>query len=157
MPSAAPCKGGRRRRRRVDGTPPGAAALMGGWLAAAGVSGACAVALGAYAAHGLDPGEPRTLHWVETAVRYQMWHALALVGLVALMPRSAGGARRLLHVAAGAFLAGTMLFSGSLYLMALADWPDVVVVTPIGGGVLILGWVVLAGCGFALWRRRAGG
>jgi uncharacterized membrane protein YgdD (TMEM256/DUF423 family) len=127
--------------------------VIGVWLAAAALNGAFAVAMGAYAAHGLAAADPITRDWVGTAVRYQMWHALALLGVAALMGR-APAAGWLLIASAAAFLAGIVLFSGSLYLLALAGWRSAAAVTPFGGLVLILGWLALAGYGVAVWRGR---
>jgi uncharacterized membrane protein YgdD (TMEM256/DUF423 family) len=94
------------------------------------------VALGAFAAHGLRGVlEARELGWWQTAVQYHMWHAIALVALAAV-PGSRGPA---LLIAAG-----ILLFSGSLYLMALTGVRPLGMVTPIGGVLLIAGWCLLA-------------
>ena len=126
---------------------------MGGWLAAAGVSGFLAVALGAFGAHGLQArlgtvaeGAKR-LSWWQTAAQYHLMHALAL-GLVALVIARAPGAR----FAGVAFVIGTLLFSGSLYIMALGGPRWLGAVTPLGGLGFLAGWAVLAWCGFALAR-----
>jgi uncharacterized membrane protein YgdD (TMEM256/DUF423 family) len=125
---------------------------MGGWLVAAALNGGFAVAMGAYAAHGLA-GDPRVAGWVETAVRYQMWHALTLLGVAALMGRAGPRTMRLLRLSAAAFLLGIILFCGSLYVLALADWRGIAMITPVGGLILMLGWAALAGCGILYWRR----
>ena len=126
-------------------------------LTAAAVNGLIAVAMGAYAAHGLatvlDAGR---LGWLETAARYQMWHALALLGLAALMrPRDL--ARPALEVAAWAFLAGIVMFSGSLFILALTGWRGVAWVTPIGGAAYLVGWAALIWHGVAAGRSRGDG
>lgn len=97
------------------------------------------VALGAFAAHGLKSRlEPEQLAAFETAVRYQLLHGLGLLVLAALARH---GCR--IGWAARCILAGTVLFSGSIYLLVLttARWPGPI--TPIGGVLLLLGWTVL--------------
>lgn len=101
-----------------------------------------AVMSGAFGAHGLRSlVSERTLDVFQTAVTYQMYHAIALV-LVTLLS-AAGLSRRLLGLAAGFFIAGTLLFSGSLYTLVLTDIRWVGPVTPIGGVCFIVGWVLL--------------
>jgi uncharacterized membrane protein YgdD (TMEM256/DUF423 family) len=127
-------------------------AIMGRWLVAAAVSGLIAVAAGAFAAHGLQarPGDAR-LDWLETGSRYQMYHALALLA-VALMSRDRLGRSQVLRLAGWGFLAGSVLFSGSLYLLALTGLSPLVWVTPAGGVLMLLGWAALARHGLMLWR-----
>ncbi|HEY0011292.1 MAG TPA: DUF423 domain-containing protein [Allosphingosinicella sp.] len=113
-------------------------------IAAGALIAALGVALGAFGAHGL--GEtlgPAALGWWQTAVQYQMWHALALVA-VGFAPLRA-------RAAAWLFGAGILLFSGSLYLMALTGLRALGMVTPVGGLLLILGWAAL---GLAAIRGR---
>jgi uncharacterized membrane protein YgdD (TMEM256/DUF423 family) len=106
-------------------------------LAGALLAGA-AVALGAFGAHALrDTLTDQQLGWWQTAVQYQLWHALALLALAALRPRRAGMVALLLG-------GGALVFSGSLYLMALTDSRWLGVVTPIGGGAMIGGWLLFA-------------
>lgn len=112
-----------------------------------GLSGALGVALGAFGAHGLKTRltAPR-LETFETAVRYQVTHALALVGTAlaaAQWPDSA-----LPNLAGGLFVAGTLLFSGSLYLLIFTGQPRWGAVTPLGGAAFIAGWVCLGLTGF---------
>lgn len=99
------------------------------------------VALGAFAAHGLRTRlEPRALEVFETAVRYQFFHALALLLLALLLDRVSGAA----GVAAGwAFLVGILVFSGSLYLLALTGVGRWGAVTPLGGLAFLAGWLLL--------------
>jgi uncharacterized membrane protein YgdD (TMEM256/DUF423 family) len=125
---------------------------MRAWLTAASANGFIAVGMGAYAAHGasITLDEVR-LNWLETAIHYQMWHALALIAVALLMRH--GIARGSLAVAAVGFLAGTVLFSGSLYLLALAGVRGFAWATPFGGAALLVGWVALAVHG--LLRRSA--
>jgi uncharacterized membrane protein YgdD (TMEM256/DUF423 family) len=118
-------------------------------LAFAGVSGLLGVALGAGAAHGLRRLlDERALALVETAVRYQLIHAAALVGLAALLARPWPA----LHWVAWAWAAGTVLFCGSLYLLAFTGLRGFVHVAPLGGLAFILGWALLA-----IFALRLGG
>ena len=100
------------------------------------------VALGAFGAHGLRARlGPEMLAVFETGVRYQMYHALALLVLGALAPGIAG---RLATVAGWSFTAGIVLFSGSLYLLALTDVRVLGAITPLGGVAFLIGWGCLA-------------
>ena len=111
------------------------------WLSAAAANGLFAVAMGAFAAHGLkDRLSGEALGWIRTASDYQMWHGLALLA-ISLPGRS--GIEGALKAAAAAFLIGIILFSGSLYLLALVGWRGFAWVTPLGGTALLLGWVLL--------------
>jgi uncharacterized membrane protein YgdD (TMEM256/DUF423 family) len=97
-----------------------------------------AVALGAFGAHALRGTlTDQQLGWWQTAVQYQLWHALALLALAALRPPRAGAIALLLG-------GGALLFSGSLYLMALTDVRWFGAVTPVGGTAMILGWLFFA-------------
>jgi len=112
------------------------------WLAAGALLALLAVMAGAFGAHGLrGMVSERGLEVFQTAVTYQMYHAIALV-LVALLS-VAGLSRRLLGAAAGFFLAGTLLFSGSLYLLVLTEIRWVGPVTPLGGVCFMVGWALL--------------
>ena len=114
------------------------------WVIAAAVNGFVAIAMGAaFAAHGM-PAAPAgaASGWIETAARYEMWHALALL-IVGLLVRVEGASGRWLGLAGWAFLIGTVLFSGSLYLLALAGWPPFALITPFGGVAFLVGWVAL--------------
>lgn len=109
---------------------------MAAWLAALGV------AAGAFGAHALrDRLEPAALATFETAARYQLIHALgALLAAERAERRPGSGASR-----AGAFLvAGVLLFSGSLYALALGAPRALGAVTPFGGVAFMTGWVLLA-------------
>lgn len=111
---------------------------MRGWLAIGALSACMAVAMGAAGAHAVA-GDPAVIQWLDKASRYQMYHALGMV-VVALLVERWGW---LMHAAASAFAAGTVLFSGSLYAMAL--WGvDASLVTPAGGLCFMLGWLLLA-------------
>jgi uncharacterized membrane protein YgdD (TMEM256/DUF423 family) len=112
------------------------------WLLIAAVNGALAVAAGAFGAHGLQGRlDAHALQVFETGARYHMYHALA-IGLAAYAIRgaSAGAAQ----AAAVFFLAGIVLFSGSLYLLALTGVRALGIVTPFGGLSFIVGWAALA-------------
>jgi uncharacterized membrane protein YgdD (TMEM256/DUF423 family) len=115
---------------------------MRAWLFAAGITGALAVLCGAFAAHGLATRLDENARSVfETGARYHMYHALAL-GLAALAMR--GEAQTRARIAAILFLAGIILFSGSLYLLALTGNTALGFVTPFGGLAFIAGWIALA-------------
>ncbi len=112
------------------------------WLAVAAVNGFLAVAFGAIAAHALSGRlAPHALQIFETGARYHMYHALAL-GLAAFAMR--GGASGAAQGAACFFLAGIVLFSGSLYLLALTGLDLLGFVTPFGGLAFLIGWSLLA-------------
>jgi uncharacterized membrane protein YgdD (TMEM256/DUF423 family) len=100
------------------------------------------VALGAFAAHGLKGHlTPELLAVFETGARYQMYHALALCAA------AWGWARwrhRLFGIAGGCFIAGIVLFSGSLYLLALTNARALGMITPLGGLAFLAGWACLA-------------
>ena len=106
-----------------------------------------AVMAGAFGAHGLRGViDERGLEVFQTAVTYQIYHSLALI-LVAILP-VAGLSRRLLGIAAGFFVAGILLFSGSLYLLVLTDLRWVGPVTPVGGMGFMVGWILVVIAGF---------
>ena len=106
-----------------------------------------AVMAGAFGAHGLrGVVDARGLEVFQTAVTYQIYHSLALI-LVAILP-VAGLSRRLLGIAAGFFVAGILLFSGSLYLLVLTDLRWVGPVTPVGGMGFMVGWILVVIAGF---------
>jgi len=124
------------------------------WVVAAAVNGLMAIAMGAFAAHGLRGViDAEALGWLETASRYQMSHALALLAVALLLARAqARRDRRLLQAIAWAFLAGTVLFAGSLYLLALANVRAFAWITPVGGMALMVGWLGLILLGVLRWR-----
>jgi uncharacterized membrane protein YgdD (TMEM256/DUF423 family) len=115
-------------------------------LIVAAISGALAVGLGAFGAHGLRSWvTPERLEIWRTAVQYQMFHTLALlvVGLV--------GAELDVRWTRRLFTLGILVFSGSLYLLVLTGLGVLGAVTPVGGLALIAGWLALA---WAAWQRR---
>lgn len=108
----------------------------------AALSGFTAVAMGAAAAHALKASlTAEAVAWVETAVRYQAWHALACLGAGALMGAHPAPP---LTVAVVAWIAGTVLFSGSLYVLAFTGVRGFAHVTPVGGLAFLVGWAALA-------------
>lgn len=127
-------------------TAPGSAAR--GYAAAGAFSAFLGVAAGAFGAHALHATLPTGLMAAfETGVRYQLIHAVALLGCGWAMERARPGA---ITLAAWLFLAGTVLFSGSLYGMALTGITRLGMVTPFGGLAFLVGWLAL---GFGLLRR----
>lgn len=136
------------------------------WISSGAVLAALAVAAGAFGAHGVDryfvqkyggldddkaqietiAGQPvpkakRYLEVFQTAARYQMYHAL---GLIAVGLLGATGAKKSLQLAGWAFALGTVLFSGSLYVLTLTGITAWGMVTPFGGLLFIVGWIALA-------------
>ena len=108
------------------------------------VFGALGVGLGAFGAHGLRSRlSPEMLAVFETGVRYHMYHALAILLVAALMGRM--GAGRLLPAAGWAFTGGILLFSGSLYVLALTGITVLGAITPLGGLAFLVGWALLIG------------
>jgi uncharacterized membrane protein YgdD (TMEM256/DUF423 family) len=126
---------------------------MGNWLTASGISGFLAVALGAFGAHGLqarlaDAADgAKRLGWWQTAAHYHLMHALALAAVAFVIARAPQA-----RFAGVAFAFGTVLFSGSLYAMALGGPRWLGAVTPLGGLGFLVGWAVLAWCGVAIGR-----
>lgn len=104
-------------------------------VAAGAINAALAVAAGAFAAHGLrERLDAKALEVFETAARYHMYHALAMVLAGVLVARGAGWT----------FQIGIALFSGSLYALALTDVKVLGAITPFGGLAFLAGWIWLA-------------
>lgn len=118
-----------------------------------GLLGLAAVALGAYGSHAAAFAEPRLQAIFETAVRYHFAHLPALA-FAALLGSLAPALARRAGVAGALFLAGILLFSGSLYLKALGLADLTSPAAPAGGFVLMAGWLALAWAGLGL-RPRA--
>jgi uncharacterized membrane protein YgdD (TMEM256/DUF423 family) len=117
-------------------------------LLAAGIFGATGVALGALGAHRLEPllAERGMAHAWETGSRYHMFHAVAFLGLAALAALTPpGAAASRLRAVAWCWTVGVVLFSGSLYWLALVGPRPYAIVfaTPLGGLSLLVGWVLL--------------
>ena len=118
-----------------------------GWLAVGAVAAGIGVGLGAFGAHGLKSRvDPHMLAVFETGVRYHLYHALALLAVAWVSSRSMSA----LPSASGwAFIAGILLFSGSLYLLVLTGTKWLGAITPLGGLAFLVGWVLLAASAFA--------
>ena len=112
------------------------------FFALGAVAGFIGVALGAFAAHGLKSRlDAGLLATFEIGVRYHMYHALALLGVAWACTRWPGA---LTNAAGWLFVAGIVVFSGSLYILALTGVRWLGAVTPLGGLAFILGWAALA-------------
>ena len=112
------------------------------FFAAGAVSAFVAVAAGAFGAHGLKSRlSAEMLDTFEVGARYQMYHALALLAVAWAQTRWPGGAATW---AGWLFLAGTLLFSGSLYLLSLTGLRWLGAITPLGGLAFLAGWLCLA-------------
>ena len=120
---------------------------MGPWLVAAAANGLTALAMGAFATHGLRSIlDAEALGWLDTGSRYEM---------ALLLGRTpAGRQRQLLQAIAWTFLAGVVLFAGSLYLLAFTHVQTFAWMTPIGGIALMAGWLGLILLGVLRWRAR---
>ena len=113
----------------------------------AAFAGALGVVLGAFGAHALRGSiEPRLMETFQTAVQYQLIHALAL--LMVALTMGWLGQSLLFEISAYALMAGVILFSGSLYGLVLTDMEWLGPVTPLGGLCLIGGWLALLVGGF---------
>jgi uncharacterized membrane protein YgdD (TMEM256/DUF423 family) len=112
------------------------------FFALGALSGLISVAAGAFGAHALRHRlAPESLSVFETAARYQMYHALALLAAAWAVSRSPEALPRW---AGWCFVVGTMLFSGSLYALALTGTRWLGAITPLGGVAFMLGWICLA-------------
>lgn len=121
------------------------AAAAKGWIIVAALSGAIAIAIGAFAAHGLDLSTEagrKAREWLQTGSQYEMIHALAIVAVAALA-RSAAVNLPWALVAQCLFLAGSVLFPGALYALAFGGPRWFGAVAPLGGAAFILGWLSL--------------
>ena len=108
----------------------------------ASAGGGVAILLGAFGAHGLKGRiEERLIDAFQTGVQYQIYHCLALL-IISILMRE-GGRNLALDLASYAFMLGVLLFSGSLYLLALTNIKWLGPITPIGGLCFILGWSAL--------------
>jgi uncharacterized membrane protein YgdD (TMEM256/DUF423 family) len=113
------------------------------------IIGALGVAAGAFGAHGLaNTLTPERMDTYEIAVRYQMYHALALFAVAWAISHWPGQTGWLI-AAAWLFVAGVVLFSGSLYLLIVSGWRWMGAVTPLGGIAFIAGWVCVV---VAAWK-----
>lgn len=127
--------------------------MRNGWLVIAGVCGFLGVAFGAVGAHALeDTLSPENMAHFDTAARYHLIHAVALL---AISWRESGKPYRAISIARWAFLAGILLFSGSLYVFATTQMRIFAHITPLGGLSFMAGWIALAAAG--LQKQRGGG
>lgn len=109
---------------------------------AGALSALIAVGAGAFGAHGLRARlTPDLLAVFETAARYQMYHALGLLAVAWAVTRWPSG---LVRTAGWLFIAGTLVFSGSLYLLSLTGTRWLGAITPIGGLLFLAGWLAFA-------------
>lgn len=108
------------------------------WMTLAALSGFLAVAMGAFAAHGIK--DPKAAEWIKTGATYEFMHAMATFACATFMQVGAKRAR----MAPAFFLSGSVLFSGSLYAMALGAPRWMGAVTPFGGMLFLTGWLILA-------------
>ncbi len=113
------------------------------FIAIAAAFGGTSVILGAFASHALKERlSDRALEIWETGTKYQMYHALALILIALLISRFPASTS--LVVAGYAFIAGILIFSGSLYALSLSGIKWLGAITPLGGIALIMGWICLA-------------
>jgi uncharacterized membrane protein YgdD (TMEM256/DUF423 family) len=113
-------------------------------LITAALLAATSVLIGAFGAHALKGQlSAQALGWVDTGVQYQQFHSLALL-ILAFMGRDSVVPG--LEKAAYSFIIGVLLFSGSLYFLALTDNRSLAILTPIGGLAFVVGWGMLIWC-----------
>lgn len=121
------------------------------YIIIAAVSGFLAVVIGAFAAHGLKKVlAPEMIEVVKTGMQYQMYHALALLVVAFLLIHKPAGAG--LKASGWAFILGSLLFSGSLYALAMGAPRWLGPITPLGGLCFLVGWLLLAIAG---WRMKS--
>jgi uncharacterized membrane protein YgdD (TMEM256/DUF423 family) len=108
------------------------------WMTLAALGGFLSVAFGAFAAHGVP--DPKAQEWLRTGALYGFMHSLAIFASALLMELGAKRAR----FAPAFFVSGGVIFSGTLYAMALGGPRILGAITPIGGTLLMVGWLVLA-------------
>jgi uncharacterized membrane protein YgdD (TMEM256/DUF423 family) len=108
------------------------------WMTLAAVGGFIAVAVGAFAAHGV--ADPQAKEWLKTGAQYGFMHTMATFACATFMNIGAKRAR----LAPAFFLSGVVFFSGSLYAMAFGAPRWLGAITPIGGVLFLIGWAILA-------------
>jgi uncharacterized membrane protein YgdD (TMEM256/DUF423 family) len=108
------------------------------WLTLAALNAFVAIAMGAFAAHGIS--DPKAAEWLRTGAQYAFWHTMATFASAAFMGMGAPRAR----FAPAFFLTGSVIFAGSLYAMAFGAPRWLGAVTPIGGALFLCGWAWLA-------------
>ena len=111
------------------------------WLLIAALSGFFCVALGAFAAHGLSHVlDEKALAWMDTGLKYQIFHTLAVLVIALSLWHEA----KFAQFATRAWSLGILLFSGSLYALAFGAGKFLVWITPVGGTLFLIGWLCLA-------------
>lgn len=119
------------------------------FLAFSAFSGFFCIALGAFAAHGLQNVlEPKALAWLQTGIQYQVFHTLALLALglfqIANQVQNPPACRaKAFNIIGGSWILGILLFSGSLYSLAFTGVKGFAWSTPIGGSFFMIGWAAL--------------
>ena len=119
------------------------------FLAFSAFSGFFCIALGAFAAHGLQNVlEPKALAWIQTGIQYQVFHTLALLALgllqIANQVQNPPACRtKAFNIIGGSWILGILLFSGSLYSLAFTGVKGLAWSTPIGGIFFMIGWAAL--------------
>lgn len=108
------------------------------WLTLAALNAFVAIAMGAFAAHGIS--DPKAAEWLRTGAQYAFWHTMATFASAAFMGMGAPRAR----FAPAFFLTGSVIFAGSLYAMAFGAPRWLGAVTPVGGVLFLIGWAWLA-------------
>lgn len=119
------------------------------WMFLAAIGGFVAVAVGAFAAHGVS--DPQAKDWLRTGSQYGFMHSMATFACATFM--QVGGQRA--RFAPAFFLSGVVIFSGSLYAMALGAPRILGAVTPIGGVLFLIGWAILAWAALTVDQKAA--
>jgi len=119
-------------------------------VAAAALSALIGVAVGGYGAHGLNANESLTTMW-ETGVAYQMWHALGAFAASWLASTREAITKKIVTVGGWCLVLGSLSFSGSLYVFIIDGIFPVPMLAPVGGTVMLLGWL---GIVYGALRRR---
>ncbi len=126
--------------------------MSGLWLIVGALFGMSAVGAGAYGWHSLGEDEPiREIFMM--GVDYQMWHALAIVCVAWIASRPEFSKSRLPMIAGITFSLGIFLFSGTLYLFAMLGYIPIEGAAPVGGYLMMAGWVCLIICGLKTWKE----
>ena len=111
------------------------------WLLIAALNGFFCVTIGAFAAHGLSHVlDEKALAWIDTGLKYQIFHTLAVMVISLSLWREA----KFAQFAMRAWSLGILLFSGSLYALAFGAGKFLVWITPVGGTLFLIGWLCLA-------------
>jgi uncharacterized membrane protein YgdD (TMEM256/DUF423 family) len=112
------------------------------WIKIVAASGLLSVVIGAFAAHVLDAVVTADrMDTLDTAVQYQIFHTLALLGLIGIDDQLK--ATRCTNYVAGFFLLGMVLFCGSLYMLVATNISQFAIITPLGGLSFMMGWIML--------------